>query len=75
MFTKIFKNCIPYCSLKLVHQLKNRIANAFDPKDVVNNKLSSHIVYNFIFSSSNATYYGQTQSLFSESFWALHLDK
>ena len=58
---KCFKNYIPYCSLKLVHQSKSRISNLFNFKDVVNTKLSSHIVYTFMCSCCNATYYGQTQ--------------
>ena len=33
-----FKSYIPYCSLKVVYQLKNRIANMFNFKDVVNTK-------------------------------------
>ena len=36
----------------------------FNFKDVVNTKLSSHIVYKFMCSCSNATYYGQTQRHF-----------
>ena len=42
---KCFKNYIPYCSLKMVYQFKNKIANAFNLKNVANTKLSSH---NFI---------------------------
>ena len=45
---KCFKNYIPYCSLKVVYQSRSRISNLFNFKDVVNTKLSSHIVYKFI---------------------------
>ena len=43
---KCFKNYIPYCSLKVVYQFKNKIANAFNLKDVANTKLSSHTFIN-----------------------------
>ena len=59
-----FKNCIPYCSLKVVYQSRSRIFNLFNFKDAVNIKLSSHIVYKFICSCCNATYYGRTQRHF-----------
>ena len=36
----------------------------FNFKDVVNTKLSSHIVYKFMCSYCNTTYYGQTQRHF-----------
>ena len=61
---KCFKNYIPYCSLKVAYQSRSRISNLFNFKDVVNTKLSSHIVYKFMCSCSNATYYGQTQRHF-----------
>ena len=61
---KCFKNYIPYCSLKVVYQSKRRISSLFIFKDVVNTKLSSHIVYKFMCSCCNATFYGQTQRHF-----------
>ena len=61
---KCLKNYIPYCSIKVVYQSKSRISNLFHFKDVVNTKLSSHIVYKFMCSCCNATYYGQTQRHF-----------
>ena len=57
-------NYIPYCSLKVVYQSKSRVSNLFHCKDVVNTKLSSHIVYKFMCSCCNAAYYGQTQRHF-----------
>ena len=60
---KCFKNYIPYCSLKVVYQSRSRISNLFNFKDVVNTKLSSHIVYKFMCSCCNATYYRQDISL------------
>ena len=66
---KCFKNYIPYCSLKVAYQSRSRISNLFNFKDVVNTKLSSHIVYKFMCSCCNATCYGQTQKKFlCESF-------
>ena len=61
---KCFKNYIPYCSLKVAYQSRSRISNLFNFKDVVNTKLSSHIVYKFMCSCCNTTYYGQTQRHF-----------
>ena len=61
---KCFKNYIPYCSLKVVYQSRSRISNLFNFKDAVNTKLSSHIVYKFMCSCCNGTYYGQTQRHF-----------
>ena len=60
----MFKDYISYYSLKVVYQSRRRISNLFNFKDVVNTKLSSHIVYKFMCSCSNATYYGQTQRHF-----------
>ena len=61
---KCFKNYGPYYSLKVLYQSKSRISNLFNFKDVVNTKLSSHIVYKFICSCCNATCYGQIQRHF-----------
>ena len=61
---KCFKNYIHYCSLKVVYQSRSRISNLFKFKDIVNSKLSSHIVYKFMCSCCNTTYYGQTQRHF-----------
>ena len=61
---KCLKNYIPYCSVKVVYQSKSRISNLFNFNDVVNTKLSSHIVYKFMCSCCNANYYGQTQRHF-----------
>ena len=61
---KFFKNYIPYCSLKVVYQSRKIISNLFNFKDTVNTKLSSHIVYKFMCSCCNATYYGRTQRHF-----------
>ena len=61
---KCFKNYILYSSLKVVYQSRSRISNLVNFKDVVNTKLSSHIVYKFMCSCYNATCYGQTQRHF-----------
>ena len=53
---KCFKNYIPYCSLKVAHQSRSRISNLFNFKDVVNTKLSLHIVYKFMCSCCSTTY-------------------
>ena len=61
---KCFKNYIPYCSLKVVSQSRSRISNLFNFKDVVNTKLSTHIVYKFMCSCCNTIYYGHAQRHF-----------
>ena len=61
---KCFKNYIPYCLLKVVYQSRSRISNLLNFNDAVNTKLSSHIVYKFMCSCCNTTYYGQTQRHF-----------
>ena len=61
---KCFKNYIPYCSLKVVCQSRSRISNLFNFKDVVNTKLSTHIVYKFMCSCCNTIYYGHAQRHF-----------
>ena len=61
---KCFKNYILYCSLKVVYQSRSRISSLLNFKNVVNTKLSSHIVYNFMCSCCNATYYSQTERYF-----------
>ena len=48
----------------MVYQSRSRISNLFNFKDFVNTKLSSHIVYKFMCSCCNGTYYGQTQRHF-----------
>ena len=61
---KCFKDYIPYCSLKVVCHSKSKTFNFLNVKDVVNTKASSHIVYKFMCSCCNVTYYGQTQRHF-----------
>ena len=59
---KCLKSYIPYCSLKVVYQSKNRLFSVSQFKDkIADCKLSSHLVYTFLCSYWNATYYGQTQ--------------
>ena len=61
---KCFKNYIPYCSLRVVYQSRNRISNLFNFKNVVNTTVSSHIMYKFMCSCCNTTFHGQTQRHF-----------
>ena len=59
---RCFNNYIPFFSIKVVYQSKNGIVNVF--KDVSNTKLSSHVVYKFMCSCCNETYYDQIQRHF-----------
>ena len=64
LLQKCFKDYIPCCSLKVVCHSKSKTSNLFNFKDVVNTKASSHIVYKFMCSCYNVTYYGQTERHF-----------
>ena len=50
--------------LKVVYQSKDGISRFFNFKDVVNHKLSSHLVYRFPCCRCNGTYYDQIQRCF-----------
>ena len=58
---KCFKNYSSYCSLKVVYQSRRRISSLLNFKDVVSTTLTSLIVYEFLCSCCNKTYYGQAQ--------------
>ena len=56
-----FKKTLPQCNIKVIFQSKNRLSNLFRFKDSMKNfELRSHIVYKFLCSNCNTTYYGET---------------
>ena len=62
MFLCLNVSYIPYSSLKVVYQSKNRLFRVFQVKDkIADCKLSLHLVHKFLCRSCNTTYYGQTQ--------------
>ena len=56
-----FIKTLPQCSIKVVFQSKNRLAHLFRFKDSIPKELCSHIVYKFLCSNCNITYYGKTE--------------
>ena len=58
------KNNLPYCSLRIVFQSKTRLSTLFRFKDVIPKDICSHIVYKFVCSCCNATYYGESERHF-----------
>ena len=56
-----FNKTLPQCNLKVIFQSKNRLSNLFRFKDSIPKELRSHIVYKFLCSNCNITYYGETE--------------
>ena len=62
---KQLKSCIkPYCSLRIAFWSKTRISSLFRFKDIIPKEISSHLVYKFTCSCSNATYYEESERQF-----------
>ena len=55
------KSQLPFCSLKIAYQSKNRFSNLFKFKESIPKYLRSHLIYKFMCSCCNATYYGETK--------------
>ena len=56
-----FNKTLPQCNIKVIFQSKNRLSNLFRFKDIIPKELRSHIVYKFLCSNCNITYYGETE--------------
>ena len=56
-----FNKALPQYNIKVIFQSKNRLSNLFRFKDSIPKELYSHIVYKFLCSNWNITYYGQTE--------------
>ena len=56
-----FNKTLPQCNIKVIFQSKNRLSNLFRFKDCIPKELCSHIVYKFLCSNCNITYYGETK--------------
>ena len=56
-----FNKKLPQCNIKVIFQSKNRLSNLFRFKDSIPKELRSHIVYKFLCSNCNITYYGETE--------------
>ena len=58
------RNHLPYCSLRITFQSKIRLPSLFRFKDIILKEISSHLVYKFMCSCCNATYYGESERHF-----------
>ena len=55
------KKMLPQCNIKVFFQSKNCLSNLFRFKDSIPEELCSHLVYKFLSSNCNITYYGETE--------------
>ena len=69
--SKLFKsvqNNLSFCYLKVVFQSPYKLHTLFRFKDILDNKICSHLVYRYSCSNCHATYYGKTyQHLFTRA--------
>ena len=56
-----FRKTLPQCNIKVIFQSENRVSNLFRFKDSIPKELRSHVVYKFLCSNCNITYYGETE--------------
>ena len=56
-----FNKTLPQCNIKVIFQSKNRLSNLFRFKDSIPKELRFHIVYKFLCSNCNITYYDETE--------------
>ena len=56
-----FNQTLSQCNIKVIFQSQNRLSNLFRFKDSIPKELRSHIVYRFLCSNCNITYYGETE--------------
>ena len=56
------KNHLPYGSLKISFQSKNRLSSLF--RYIISKEMSSHLVYKYTCSCCNTTYYGESERNF-----------
>ena len=56
-----FNKTLPQCNIKVIFQSKNHLSNLFRFKGSIPKELCSHIVYRFLCTNCNITYYGETE--------------
>ena len=61
---KSVQNNLSFCHLKVVFQSLYKLHTLFCFKDTLNKNIRSHLVYCYLCSSCNATYYGKTYQHF-----------
>ena len=52
---------LPQCNIKVIFKSENCLSNLFQFKDSIPKELRCHIVYKFLCSNCNITYYGETE--------------
>ena len=55
-----FKKSLPFCKILVIFRTTSRIKSLLSYKDRVNIGLKSHVIYKFMCSECNLTYYGKT---------------
>ena len=61
-----FNKTLPQCNVKVIFQSQYRLSNIFRLKDSIPKELRSRIVYKFLYSNCNITYYGETERHLNE---------
>ena len=60
LVSKQLQSCIRnYCSLTIAFQSKTKLSILFHFKDIIPKEINSYLLYKFMGSSCNATYYGE----------------
>ena len=62
--TRLIRNYLPYCSLRIAFQSETRLSSAFCFEDIIPKVISSHLVYKFMCSCCNTPYYGESEKCF-----------
>ena len=60
-FYKSDRKSLPQCNIEVIFQSKNRLSSFFKFKDPIPLHLRSHLIYKFLCSYCNITYYGETE--------------
>ena len=61
---RLIRNYLSYCSLRIAFQSETRLSSPFCFEDIVPKVISSHLVYKFMCSCYNTTYYGESEKCF-----------
>ena len=59
--TRVFRNILPFCKLKIVFKISNRVSSYFSFKDKLPVALDSHVIYKYTCASCNVSYIGCTK--------------
>ena len=56
-----FKNSLPHCNIKIILKPTNHLSSLFHFNNVIPKELQSHLIYKFLCSNCNVTYYRKTE--------------